>query len=214
MCALWMSLRCGDRLPKHRAVDRLAEVVADSELPRSFSRLTVVPPRDDDHGDVDIQSRHLLEHREAIDRRHMEVEDQAVRMPDRQRGEKLRAGCKGLNFKVEGAQKPFKPTTDRLLVINHADETPRSSVHAGRVLRAQRSAYWTLVQHAANLFVRAELAVRHADEIRKRIRFHLLHDPRAVDLDRLLRRAQQGGHLLVQLAGSDERHDLTLARRQ
>src|SRR5690606_14609274 len=61
------------------------------------------------------------------------------------------------------------------------------------------------------------LAVRldhHAHEVREGIRAHLLHDTRAVDLDRALADVQVAGDDLVGLALRDQFQNLALARRQ
>jgi hypothetical protein len=51
-------------------------------------------------------------------------------------------------------------------------------------------------------------------ELRHRARAHLLHHPRAVDLDRLLGDPQRGRHLLVQPSGNDQGTHLRLPRRE
>jgi len=53
-----------------------------------------------------------------------------------------------------------------------------------------------------------------AGELRQRLDVHLVHHPGAVDLDRLQRRAELVGGLLVEPSGDDAVEDLALARRQ
>src|SRR3546814_7244075 len=51
-------------------------------------------------------------------------------------------------------------------------------------------------------------------EIGQRIRLHLAHYLRTVDLDRDLAELEFRGNLLVQLTGGHQHHDFPLARRQ
>src|SRR5689334_14134731 len=56
--------------------------------------------------------------------------------------------------------------------------------------------------------------VDRAYEVRERIRVHLSHDTRPVDLHRLLAHPELGGDLLVEAAGDDAVADLVLSRRE
>src|SRR5215470_14667255 len=57
-------------------------------------------------------------------------------------------------------------------------------------------------------------AQSEADELRERVRLHLLHDSRSMRLDRLLTDAQVVGDYLARRTVHDERQHLALARRQ
>ena len=104
--------------------------------------------------------------------------------------------------------------------------TSRSMARSGGVLSRARSIWRASVARLiwrrlrvgggainwglAACLARSAQPVRHADELGEGAGLHLLHDAGAVDLDRLLGRAQLGAHLLVEQAGDDEAEDLAL----
>src|SRR6185369_17022211 len=86
----------------------------------------------------------------------------------------------------------------------------------GTIEADEASAYRTLdpVRARRSMYRQHPHALDQPRQLRERLDVHLAHHPGAVDLDRLQRRAELVGGLLVEPAGDDAVEDLSLARGQ
>ena len=101
---------------------------------------------EDDDGDPPTRFRQPQLSLETVDAGHVQVEDDAVGFPRRERGEKLGAGREDLGLEPECADQTPEGPAHGLLVIDHRDEAfPFPAGHVPTLRPGPRGVDGTLV---------------------------------------------------------------------